>query len=173
MMSKISEVRKMARNHQCESGQSIVEVALTVPLLCVLLLGGAQLARLAYAAIEVTNAAKAAVQYAGQEQNYITDTTGMQNAINNEVTNVPGLGGATLESATTTASCSDGTIPQDGNTSGPYAISDCAGSTLMEAVTVRTTATFTPGLGISGFLATCSLPTSFTLEGKASQVVLQ
>jgi Flp pilus assembly protein TadG len=173
MISKISSVGKMARMHRRESGQSIVEVALTVPLLCLLLAGGAEFARMAYAAIEVTNAAKAAVQYAAQQQSYTIDTTGMQNAINNEVTNVPGLAGASLQSATTTASCSDGTVPTDGTTGGPYSSSDCSGSTLMETLAVTTTSTFTPGTVINPFLKACSLPTSFTLTGYATQVVLQ
>src|ERR1700757_177315 len=125
MINTIPKVRKMAMMDRRESGQSIIEVALTVPLLCLLLAGGAEFARMAYAAIEVTNAAKAAVQYASQEQAFTTDTTGMQNAINNEVMNVPGLAGATLQSATTTATCSDGTTPSDGNPSPPYQSTDC------------------------------------------------
>lgn len=173
MNNKIYSVGNIARMNRRESGQSIVEVALTVPLLCLLLVGGAEFARMAYAAIEVTNAAKAAVQYAGQQQSYIADTTGMQNAINNEVTNVPGLLGATLQSATTTASCSDGTVPSDGTTGGPYSSSDCSSSTLMETLAVTTTATFTPGSVINPFLKACSLPTSFTLTGYATQVVWQ
>ena len=173
MINTIPKVRKMAMMDRRESGQSIIEVALTVPLLCLLLAGGAEFARMAYAAIEVTNAAKAAVQYAAQEQAFTTDTTGMQNAINNEVMNVPGLAGATLQSATTTATCSDGTTPSDGNTSPPYQSTDCSGSVLMESLAVTTTATFTPGSIINPFLAACSLPTSFTLTGYAKQVVLQ
>lgn len=173
MINTISRVKKTARMDRRESGQSIVEVALTVPLLCLLLAGGAEFARMAYAAIEVTNAAKAAVQYAAQQESYTTDTTGMQNAINNEVMNVPGLAGATLQSATTTAACSDGTIPSDGNTSGPYSSTDCSGSVVMESLAVTTTATFNPGSVINPFLKACSLPTSFTLTGYAKQVVLQ
>lgn len=173
MNSKIYGVGKMARVYRWESGQSIVEVALTVPLLCLLLVGGAEFARMAYAEIEVTNAAKAAVQYAAQQQLYIADTTGMQNAINNEVTDIPGLAGATLQSATTTESCTDGTVPSDGNTGGPYLSSDCSSSAPMETLAVTTTATFTPGTVINPFLKACSLPTSFTLTGYATQVVWQ
>lgn len=173
MIRKSNIVGKLAEMYRRSEAQSIVEVALSVPLLCLLLVGGAEFARLAYAAIEVSNAAKAAVQYAGQNQSYIADTTGMQNAINSEVTNVPGLGGASLQSATTTASCSDGTMPTDGNTGGPYSSGDCSGSTLMVSVAVTTTATFTPGSVVNPFLKVCSLPTSFTLTGYANQVVLQ
>ena len=49
-----------------EDGQSLVELALTVPILLLLLLGAAELARVAYAAIEVSNAAEAAVRYGAQ-----------------------------------------------------------------------------------------------------------
>jgi Flp pilus assembly protein TadG len=51
------------RQHRCESGQALVELALMMPIMMLLLVGALALARVAYAAIEVSNAAKAAVQY--------------------------------------------------------------------------------------------------------------
>jgi Flp pilus assembly protein TadG len=45
-----------------DAGQALLELALTVPLLVLILLGAAEFSRLAYAAVEVANAAKAGVR---------------------------------------------------------------------------------------------------------------
>jgi Flp pilus assembly protein TadG len=174
MMSKIFGYGKlMARLRRSEAGQSLVEVALSVPLLLVLMTGGAEFASLAYSAIEVTNAAKAAAQFGAQASAYATDTAAMQNAVNKEVTLVPGLAAVTVKSATTTVACSNGTVPSDGNTAGPYSSNDCSGSHPVETMVVKTTATFTPWAVVNGLLKACNLPTSYTLNGYASEVVLQ
>ena len=46
-----------------ECGGALVEVALTAPMLCVLLVGASEFATLEYDKIEVTNAARAGVAY--------------------------------------------------------------------------------------------------------------
>ena len=165
--------RFMKANCGGDAGQSLVEVALTVPLLLLLLMGGAEFASLGYAAIEVSNAAKAAVQYGAEESAYTVDTTGMQNAVNNEVTLVPGLASVTLSNATTTLACSNGTVPADGNAGGPYLNTDCASSHAMETLAVTTTATFTSWAVVNPLLKACNISTSFNLTGHATQVVMQ
>ena len=53
------------RNEQSsEEGSALVELALSLPVLLIMLLGAAEFARLAYASIEVVNAAHAAAIYA-------------------------------------------------------------------------------------------------------------
>jgi Flp pilus assembly protein TadG len=141
-----------------------VEVAVTLPLLLLLVMGGVEFACLGYAAIEVSNSAKAAVQYGAQEVAFTTDKPGMQIAVNNEVTNVPGLAGATLQTPTTTLACADGTA---------YSVSNCSGSTVIRTLVVTTTGTFTPWAIVNPFLKVTNLPTSFTLTGYATQVVVQ
>jgi hypothetical protein len=47
-------------------GQALVELALVLPMLLLLVVGGAEVGRLAYADIEVSNAARAGVAYAMQ-----------------------------------------------------------------------------------------------------------
>jgi Flp pilus assembly protein TadG len=175
-MSKIFGFGKL-RIRRSEEGQSLVEVALSVPLLLLLMSGGAEFACLAYSAIEVSNAAKAAVQYGAQAAAYASNTTTnqvtLQNVVNQEVTLVPGLTQVTLNSMATTVACSDGTVPSDGNTAGPYSTSDCSGSRAVETLAVKTTATFTPWAVVNPLLKVCNLPTSFTLNGYASEAVLQ
>ena len=154
-----------------DRGQSLVEVALTLPLLLLLVIGGFEFACMGYATIEVSNAAKAAVEYGSQEVAYTSDKTGMQNAINDEITKIPGLGSVTLNSSGTTLACSDGTVPTDGTTGGPYSNTDCANSRIQTTLSVTTTATFSPGIAINSLLKVCNIPTPFTLTGNAIQVV--
>ena len=66
MIRKKTQLFRLFRAHRDnESGQALVELALTMPLLVLVLLGAAELARVAYTSIEVTDAAKAAVQTGG------------------------------------------------------------------------------------------------------------
>src|ERR1019366_1494941 len=61
-------------------GQSLVEVALTAPILILMFLGAAEFARIAFAAIEVSNAARAAVAYGAQNVSTAGDSSGIQTA---------------------------------------------------------------------------------------------
>ncbi len=45
-----------------QSGQALIELAVSMPLFLLLLLGAAEFGRIAYMAIELTDAAKAAAQ---------------------------------------------------------------------------------------------------------------
>lgn len=169
-------IKRMRDFLRQEAGQSLVEVALTIPLLLLLLTGGTEFACLGYAAIETSGAAKAAVQYGGQEianaPNSSANVTSMQNVVNDEVTLVPGLASVTVSNASTTLACSDGTVPTDGTTNGPYSPSDCSSSYPVETLAVTTTATFKTWAIVNPFLKVCNLPTSFNLTGYATQVVL-
>jgi Flp pilus assembly protein TadG len=49
-----------------DKGQAFVELALVLPMLILLVVGGAEIGRLAYADIEISNAARAGVAYAMQ-----------------------------------------------------------------------------------------------------------
>lgn len=71
-----------------QSGQGLVELALTVPMMVLLLLGAAEFAMVSYVAIEVANAAKAAAQYGAQNTTTAADTTGMQTAAINDAGNL-------------------------------------------------------------------------------------
>jgi Flp pilus assembly protein TadG len=139
-----------------QAGQSLVETALLVPVLATILLGATELARVAYAAIEVSNAAKAGVQYGGQNGSTASDATGISNAAASDAGNLTGL--------TTTSSyscaCSDGSA----STCLP---TDCANSHIEETLTVNTQATIDPLIYLKG------LPKTYTLKGKAIQKCVQ
>ena len=85
-----------------EDGQSLVELALTIPLLLLMLMGMAELGQICYGAINVSNAAKAAAQYGAQDSSTAGDTAGMLAAAQNEIGTVPGLVGSLDMPAATT-----------------------------------------------------------------------
>ncbi len=135
-----------------DSGQAMVEAALVIPLLALILIGMAELGRAAYAAIQVSNAAKAGVQYGTQNGSAAADAIGIINAAASDAANLTGL--------TTTSSvscvCSDGSA----STCQP---TDCANSHIESILTVNTQANFDPIFHIPG------LPATFTLRGQAIQ----
>ena len=63
----------LRRNLRENSGQAFVELALVLPIFILLLVGAAEVGRLAYASIEVSNAARAGVAYAAQSHTTAQD----------------------------------------------------------------------------------------------------
>src|ERR1700687_6240036 len=72
------------------SGQSLVELALVLPILLLLLVGTIEIGRFAYYSIVVSNAARAGAQYGAQNLTTAADLAGMQTAANNDA-NISGL----------------------------------------------------------------------------------
>lgn len=70
----------MFRATHAQRGAALVEFALVLPLLMLLLLGGVEIGRYAYFAIQVGNAARAGVQYAAQNPVTALDTNGITSA---------------------------------------------------------------------------------------------
>lgn len=146
---------KLHRPQFREDGQSLIETALVLPLLMTLLIGAAEMARVARASISVANAAKAGAQYAVQNGYTAQDTTGIATAAQNESTNL-----TIMTTSSVSCVCSDGSSSTCSNT-------DCANSHLEETVLVNTQATVTPAITVPG------LPTSYTVKGRAVQRCLQ
>lgn len=63
-----------------ENGQAFVELALVLPMLTLIVLGIVEFGRLAYAAIEVSNAARAGVAYAAQSVVFASNGPGITQA---------------------------------------------------------------------------------------------
>ena len=149
---------------RAEGAQALTETALALPMLAVMLLGTFEFSRVAYAAIEVTNAARAAAQYGAMTGGGFLDTSGMLAAAGADAANLSGglswVSGypsvACSCSGTGTASCAAGTSP-----------SGCTTSQLMVTVNVKLQYTMSSVLKVPGF------PTSYTVYGTASQGVLQ
>ena len=79
--------------HDGESGQALVETAITIPLLLLFLLGAAELGQVTYGAINVSNAAKSASQYGAQMGTTMVSTDQILLAAQNEAS-VPGMIGS-------------------------------------------------------------------------------
>ncbi len=70
-----------------QSGQSLVEFAIMLPLLLLLVLGVIEIGRYAYVGILVGNAARAGVAYGSQSHITAGDITGITAAVNNDYQN--------------------------------------------------------------------------------------
>jgi Flp pilus assembly protein TadG len=147
---------------QAVQGQALVETALTIPFLMLILVGGMEVGRISYAAIEVSNAASAAALYASEGGGAAVDLSGMTTAAQSDAKNLTGL--------TITPSyalvCSDGTIPSDSTTGPPWSNTDCSGSTKQAVVTITTKVSFDTLLHFPG------IPSTINLYGRATQKVL-
>ncbi len=137
-----------------EEGGAIAETAMTAPLLVVLVVGSVEFARVAYASIEVVNAARAGVSYGAQSGLTASDTAGITWAATHDGVNIPGM---TVTNVGLGYACSDGTAP----TGTPPA---CSGTAhLVETVSVQTQVRMNPLIHVPG------LPATYTLNGSAIQ----
>jgi Flp pilus assembly protein TadG len=139
-----------------DAGQALLETALVFPILLALLIGAAEFARVAYAAIEVANAARAGVQYGAQSGFTAADTTGIATAASKDAANVTGL----VTTSSVACICSNGNASTCLNT-------DCPNSHKEEILTVNTQATMDPLIHVPG------LPRTYTLKGRAIQKCVQ
>lgn len=146
------------RKRQGGGGQSAVEFALAVPVLVLLFLATVELGRMFYFTIQVSNAARAGVQYGALSIINASDNTGMQNAAISDASNVRGL----TADASHYCVCSNGTSAPNCKTT------DCSGGSRMEVyVQVTTSAPFQSLTGFAGIV----LPS--TLTGNAVMRVSQ
>lgn len=103
------------------SGSALVELALTAPLLMVLIVAGAELGRIAYAAIEVQSAARAGADYGAQNPGTaFGPTSAIKQAAKDDVPNITDL-----------------TFPSDPSTA-------CVCETIVTSTTSTDTVTYNP-----------------------------
>ena len=141
-----------------DGGQSLVELALIVPIFALLLLGAVAFGQLAYAAIEVSNAARAGVAYGAQSAATAADTAGMQAAAIDDAANISGMKVAAQPFCT----CSnDPTSTHLSDCGSAPATCEAEGAHAINYVQVNTTATVTPIASYPGISPT------FTLSGQA------
>jgi Flp pilus assembly protein TadG len=169
MTLRLLHVRRVFSTYRRnESGQALVELAFTLTLLSIILLGSFEFGRLIFAAIEVSNAAKAAVQYAAMNGGAYMDSSGITNVANADGYDLQLLlGNSTPITATPSYACSCTGADTCTNNTAPNPPTGCAASHLIVTVTVTTSATFTPiGLRIPGF------PNTIGLQGNAVAQVI-
>lgn len=133
-----------------ENGSSIIELALLLPLLCLLLVGVVDMGRAFYAAIELSSAASAGAVYGTQNP---TDTAGMQKAAVLDAGDISGM----TATATYGCECPDGSSATLSCSSVP----SCSGGSWIYYVQVNTALTYVPLFTYPG------VPSSLALKGSA------
>ena len=164
MVHNISQyLGTVRRQSGSETGQALIETALVIPILMLLLLAAAEIARVADAAIEVANAAKAAVAYGAQSQANASDTTGIQTAA---ATDASDLTSTLTVTPTLSGICSSGNACTGANST--CLNTDCStpGDHIENILTVNTSASINPLVHVTG------LPLTYTVQGQAVQKVL-
>jgi Flp pilus assembly protein TadG len=141
-----------------ERGQSVAEMALITPMLLLLLVGTIEIGRYAYYGIEVSNAARAGVQYGAQSLTDSKDIAGITQAAQKDAPEVAGMN----VTATNRCACSN----SPANFVGCPA-RGCAPGHALVFVQVDTTANIRPLLRYPG------LPAGFAARGQAIMRVTQ
>jgi Flp pilus assembly protein TadG len=155
----------MMRTHQTpessESGQGALELAFSLPLFALLILGSAEIANLAWGSVEVNNAARAGAAYASLSRANAASTGYIQTAAQNEAPNL-----TIAATSTQVCYCSNpaATDPGCGSTS----LTSCPTPGVIQvAVQVNTSATVATLVHYPG------LPASYTLHAQATVGVEQ
>jgi Flp pilus assembly protein TadG len=143
-----------------DAGQAFVELALILPIFILLMVGAAEVGRLVYASIEVSNAARAGVAYGAQNHNTASDTANIQLAAQQDAPDITSL---TTPVVTQSCSCTDGTTISCAN-AGTTCLSPAR---IIEYVQVQTSAPVNTAFHFPG------IPSSVTLRGYAIMRVEQ
>jgi Flp pilus assembly protein TadG len=148
-----------------DSGNAVLELALSLPLFLILIVGGAEIANLAWASVQVNNAARAGAAFGSISRTNAADITHIQLAAQNEA---PRLAITFPSPPTQLCSCVDSGGSPTVITCGPEALTDCPWpSTIQVAVKVNTQATVRPLVHYIG------LPATFTVNAQATLGVEQ
>lgn len=137
-----------------DEGASLLELALTMPLLLLLLVAATDFGRAYYLAMEVAGAAHAGAEYGFQNP---TDTTGIQAAAKDDAPDVPNL---TVATPAYGCECSDGTSYSASCTATPSCLNN-----VVYTVKVTVSTTFKPLLPWPGIPSAFSLSNSATMRG--------
>lgn len=135
------------------SGQSLVELAIAIPLLVLVLFGAVEFGRLLYMGIEVTNAAHAAATYGSQNRGTASDNPGITLAATSDGINLSNLQVTPQHLCAATYSATP--------------TSDCTTSNAIEYVQVNTQVTVASLFHAYGFGG------NYTLHGQAIERVRQ
>jgi Flp pilus assembly protein TadG len=142
-----------------DRGQSLVELALMFPIFILLLVGAAEFGRLAYAAIEVSNAARAGASYGSLTHITASDFANIELIATKDAANLTGVTATAVDSC----ACSTG-----GTITCSTALTTCPSpARIIEYVQVNTAATVGPLFNYPG------LPHTFNLTGQAIMRVEQ
>lgn len=147
--------RRLRAEVHSDSGDSLVELALLLPILTMLLVGTVDLGRLAYMSIEVASAARAGVQYGQQNSSTWSNVSGMETAATSDAPDLVGAANGNLTAvATYWCQCADGTGVTPSCSPSPIS---CASTHRVDYVKVVTTATYKAWFVCPGIPSTTTL----------------
>ena len=157
---------KRERRRLSEHGQSMLEVALLLPMLLILALGVIEMGRYAFVAILVGNSARAGAAYGAQSPAQSVDTAGIQTAADNDYqNNGQNVSGLTVNSSVACGCDNDGTVTAAGCNTATAGTCTSGHWVVMESVT--TSGTF------SALLTYPGIPSSMTVTKTATLRVAQ
>jgi Flp pilus assembly protein TadG len=142
-----------------DRGQAFVELALVLPIFILLMIGAAEIGRIACASIEVSNAARAGVSYGAQNHSTASDSLGIQAAATQDGPDLTNLTAVVTQACT----CSSGTAITCAN-AGTNCLSP---NRIVEYVQVQTTAV------VGTVFKLPAIPNSIALNGYAIMRVEQ
>jgi Flp pilus assembly protein TadG len=155
---------------RAQDGQALIELAVCLPLMCLMILGAVELARVAYAAIEVANAAHAAAQYAASSHasasNFAVSSGTYSGGISNAASGDADLSNVSVSSVSLSCSCADGAHTPSSCSDNKTCENNHTG--MVETVTVQTQTSFKP---LITFLPYTDNNGQIKLTGYSSQVV--
>ena len=145
------------RTWSSDAGSALVELALTLPLLVLVMAGAIDFARVFYTGMELNNAARAGAQFGSYDPARSGNIAGMQTAATGSV-NITGV----TATASRTCQCATG----EGTFFAATCTTTCpSGQHLVVTVTVTTSKTFTTLMGsFPGIPQTVNLVRSATLR---------
>jgi Flp pilus assembly protein TadG len=152
-----------------DRGSAFIELALILPTFVILCVGAAEFGRLAFASIEVSNAARAGVAYGSRNHATASNSSAMQAAALGDASDVASMS-ATAGPCICPASAATASVPACTTAffTGANAFSSCpAVSGTTEYVQVDTSAAVPSMFQLPG------LPTSYTVYGSATMTVEQ
>lgn len=162
-----------------DRGAALIELALTTPLFILLMMGAAEIGRVAYYAIEVENAARAGASYGALNLANANLTSNVQQTAKNDAPDISNLlvtspGGACVCEEIDPPSTTPTFTPSSGTTSCTSSIINaCTSDTsskiqsVVQYVTVSTSANVDPLIHVPG------LPTTYTLSGYSAMRINQ
>jgi len=156
-------VQNRVRPTQNETGAALVELAVSLPLLILILVGTIDFARIFYTAIELSNAARAGAEYATYDVGRATGS--MTNAQNAAIAAAPNINTVSA-SASSLCQCATNSGVVTATTPPNTCTATCSGTGghIVISVTVTATRTFTTIARFPGVPNTITLSRSATLR---------
>lgn len=152
---------------QAESGQAMLELAICLPLFVLLVLGTAEIANIAWASVQLHNAAHAGAQFGSQSRANAADVTDIEKAVKNEA---PRLTITFPSAPSQSCSCIDPSTgaPAGSGSTGCETLAECPSPyVILDNITVTARAAVTPIIRYPG------LPASYTLQATATMGVIK